>query len=76
MELDIISDITCVETIAAGRGVNIRHELDRIYGVAYWRKMKGTATVRLEDGFICKAEIHWYEAHGKGRIDYKIKRLL
>jgi hypothetical protein len=38
--------------------------------------MKGIATVQLEDGAICEAEIHWFEAHGIGRKDFKIKRAI
>ena len=71
---DILGDIRSVETIAVGRGVHIRRHLDRSYGKAHWRKMKGVATVRLTDGTVCEAEIHWYEAHGIGRKDHKIKR--
>jgi hypothetical protein len=70
----ILSDIRDIETIAAGRGVYIRRYLERTYGRGSWRKMKGLATVELPDGTICKAEIHWYEAHGIGRKDFKIKR--
>ncbi len=35
---------------------------------------EGIARVRLEDGAILLAEVHWYEAHGIGRRDFKIKR--
>ena len=38
--------------------------------------MKGLATIRLPNGSICEAELHWYEAHGIGRKEFKIKRLL
>jgi len=38
--------------------------------------MKGIATVELADGAIGEAEIHWYEAHGIGRKDFKIKRVM
>lgn len=38
--------------------------------------MKGLATVRLADSAICEAEIHWFEAHGIGRQDFKIKRVI
>ena len=37
---------------------------------------KGTATVRFEDGNTCEAEIHWFEAHGIGRRDFKVKKVL
>jgi hypothetical protein len=71
----ILSDISDIETIAAGRGVYLRRHLDRTYGTGRWRKMKGLATVQLGDGSIHEAEIHWYEAHGIGRKDFKIKRV-
>jgi len=73
---EILSEIRDVETIAAGRGVYIRRYLDRTHGRGRWRKMKGIATVRLVDGTICEAEIHWLEAHGIGRKDFKIKRVM
>jgi hypothetical protein len=72
----ILSEISDIETIAAGRAVYIRHYLERTYGAGRWRKMKGRATVQLSDGTVCEAEIHWYEAHGIGRKDYKIKRVI
>ncbi|WP_141611423.1 hypothetical protein [Litorilinea aerophila] len=72
----IISDIRNIETIASGRGVHIRKYLERYYGRGRWRKMKGVATVELADGTFWEAEIHWYEAHGIGRRDFKIKRLI
>jgi hypothetical protein len=34
------------------------------------------ATIRLPDGTICRAEVHWYEAHGIGKKEFKIKRIL
>ena len=59
-----------------GRGVYIRGYLKHTYGKGRWRKMKGVATVRLADGTICEAEIHWFEAHGIGRKDFKIKKVI
>jgi hypothetical protein len=38
--------------------------------------MKGIAKVELEDGTIHEAEVHWFEAHGIGRKDFKIKRVV
>ena len=73
---DILAPITSIETIAAGPGVYIRRYLVRAYGSGRWRKMKGFATVRLSDGTICYAEIHWFEAHGIGRRDFKIKKVI
>ncbi|MGH7962738.1 MAG: hypothetical protein ACRERD_13075 [Candidatus Binatia bacterium] len=76
MEFKILGTIRDIETIATGRGVNIRRYLDRTYGKGRWRKRKGRATVQLADGTIYEAEIHWFEAHGIGRKDFKIKRIL
>jgi len=75
-DFEILGEIGDIEAIAAGRGVYIRRYLERTYGKGRWRKMKGMATVRLTDGTICEAEIHWFEAHGIGRKDFKIKRLI
>lgn len=59
-----------------GRGVYIRRHLERMYGKGRWRKRKGRATVQLSDGTVREAEIHWFEAHGVGRKDLKLKRVL
>ena len=73
---EILGNIRNIEAIAAGRGVYIRRHLERTYGKGRWRKMKGMATVRLADRTVCQAEIHWFEAHGIGRKDFKIKRVI
>lgn len=72
MQFRIIGEIREVETIAVGRGVRRRGELNRDFGRGRWRKLKGVATVELR-GEIFLAEIHWYEAHGIGRRGMKIK---
>ena len=76
MQFEILGRIGHVETIAEGRGVYIRRYLERAYGKGRWRKMKGVGTVKLEGVGICEAEIHWFEAHGVGRKDFKIKRVI
>ncbi len=76
MEFEIVGTMRHIETIATGDGVVIRRYLDRAYGRGRWRKMKGVAPVRLADGTRCDAEIHWFEAHGIGRRDVKLKRIL
>jgi hypothetical protein len=75
-EFKLLGEIRDIETIATGRGVYIRRYLDRTYGKGRWRKRKGRATVQLADETICEAEIHWFEAHGIGRKDFKIKRVI
>jgi hypothetical protein len=75
-QFEVLTEIREIETIAAGQGVYVRRYLARAYGKGRWRKMKGLATVRLADGTVCEAEIHWFEAHGIGRKDFKIKKVL
>jgi len=70
----VIGRILDVETIASGKSVREGRRLRKLYGGRRWKKMKGTATVELRDGTICYAEVHWYEAHGVGGREYKIKR--
>ena len=76
MHFEIVSEITDVETIAVGRGIRDADRLRRRYGAGRWQKLKGTATVRLANGRIRRAEVHWYQAHGIGRVRMKIKRFL
>ena len=73
MKFQVIGDIEVIETIAAGIGVRVRSTLRRLYGKGRWRKRKGIATVRLPNGNLRRVELHWYEAHGIGRRDLKIK---
>jgi len=73
MDFELISEITEVKTIASGSGVRDRARLRKLYGGARWRKVKGIAEVRLANGRIRLAEIHWYEAHGIGKREFKLK---
>jgi hypothetical protein len=76
MDFEVIGEITEVETFAVGSAIRELARLRRVYGPGRWRKRKGIATVRLTDGSVSKAEVHWYEAHGIGRKELKIKRFL
>ena len=76
MRVEIIGSITRIETIAVGRGIRELSRLQRVYGSARWRKLKGIARVRIEGGRQFEAEVHWYEATGVGRREFKIKRVL
>ena len=75
-EVEILSEIADIETIVVGRSIRELDRLQRMYGRGRWRKLKGIATVRLPDDTTVFAEIHWYEAHGIGRKDFKVKRIL
>ena len=76
MKFEILDDIRDIETIATGQEVHIRRRLNRIHGKGRWRKRKGVATVRLDDRTVYDAEIHWFEAYGIGRREFKIKMIL
>ena len=76
MKFELIGKITDVETIAVGNSIRDIARLRRTYGSARWRKLKGRGTVRLADGTVLEAELHWYEAHGIGRRELKVKDLL
>jgi hypothetical protein len=75
-DFKIIGDIEEIETIAVGNRIREIARLRKAFGAGRWRKLKGVATVRLEDGTIHRVEIHWYEAHGIGRKKLKIKQYL
>ena len=73
---EIVGEIRSIETIATGARIHILSRLVRLYGAGNWRKVKGFATMRFEDGTIAEAEIHWFEAAGIGKRRMKIKRIL
>ncbi len=75
MNFQIISDIEDVEIIAKGKSIRELKRLTKVYGKGRWRKLKGIAEVHY-DGKSFKAEIHWYEAHGIGKKEFKIKKIL
>jgi hypothetical protein len=75
-EFEIVGPVTDIEVIATGRTIRSVNQLKKAYGPGRWRKMKGQAIVRLRSGREVAAEVHWYEAHGIGKFDYKIKRIL
>lgn len=76
MKFELVGEITQKRAIAVDVRIHELGRLRRIYGPGRWRKMKGVAMVRLPDDTIARAEVHWYEAHGIGRVDLKLKRLL
>jgi hypothetical protein len=76
MHFKILGDISGIETFATGAGIREVTRLRKIYGRGRWRKRKGIAQVQLTDGSIHLAELHWYEATGIGRKEFKIKHLL
>jgi hypothetical protein len=73
MRFEILTEIRNQSVIASGRAVRARRRLMRRFGGSNWRKMKGRAVVRTQYNEIYEAEIHWYEAHGVGKREFKIK---
>ena len=76
MYFEILSDISNKETFATGKGIRELARLKKLYGSAKWRKRKGIARIRLSDASEHIAELHWYEASGIGRKEFKIKRII
>lgn len=76
MNFEILSEISDVETIATGRSIREFQRLCKAYGKGRWRKLKGCAKIKLDSGKKYFAEVHWYEAHGIGKKEFKIKKLL
>ncbi len=75
-EFEIVSPLTSIEIIARGRGIHELAELQREFGGRNWRKLKGEAMIKLRNGKLYRAELHWYEGHGIGKRKIKVKRLL
>ena len=73
---EIVGEITDIEIIAVGNSIREIARLRKRYGDGHWRKLKGIAMIRLGDGRLRRAEIHWYEAHGIGRKEFKRKNYL
>ncbi|PYS36340.1 MAG: hypothetical protein DMF75_01135 [Acidobacteria bacterium] len=76
MKFELIGRIENVEIIAIGGRIDDLPKLRKRYGRGRWRKLKGIGRVRLPDGSECYAELHWYEAHGIGKKEMKVKELL
>jgi hypothetical protein len=76
MDFEIIGEVTHAETFAVGSSIREIARLRKRFGPGRWRKRKGIARVRLSDGSIRLVEVHWYEAHGIGRKQFKIKQYL
>lgn len=76
MYFEIVSAIADIEVVAVGRKIREISRLHKKYGSGRWRKLKGIAEVRLSGDKMLRAEVHWYEAHGIGRREFKIKRIL
>jgi hypothetical protein len=76
MTFEVVGDITEVKTFAVGSSIRELPRLERLHGAGRWRKRKGVAQIRLSNGSIYRAEVHWYEAQGIGRVEMKIKRFL
>jgi hypothetical protein len=76
MGFEILGDISDIEDIATGAGIRDIARLRATHGPRRWFKRKGVARIRLDDGSVTSAELHWYEEDGIGRVEFKIKRLL
>ena len=76
MKIEIVGPISNIEIIAQGSGIRDLALLKSQHGLGNWRKKKGIANVKLPNGDVATAEVHWYEAHGIGKVKLKIKEWL
>jgi hypothetical protein len=76
MRFKIIGTLSNIEVIATGKKIKELKRLNKVYGEGRWRKLKGNATIEVENGTKYLVELHWYEAHGIGKKEYKIKKFL
>ena len=76
VDFEVLGAILEQQTIAVGREIRELPRLRKIYGPGRWRKRKGIARIRLSNGTVRSAELHWYEADGLGRKELKIKRFI
>ena len=74
MWFEIDGPIHDIETIPVGSSIRVLPWLRKKYGRGRWRKLKGIAKIRLANGAIRTAELHWYEAHGIGQKEFKFIR--
>ncbi len=74
--MKIIGAITDIVAIAEGHGIRELTNLRQRHGEGNWKKKKGIAMVQLDNGTMGRAEIHWYEAHGIGKVKMKVKQWL
>ena len=76
VEFEIVGEIKNVERIAVNTSIRDLARLRRLYGKGRWRKLKGSARIQLSSGKIRDAELHWYEAHGVGKREIRLKRYI
>lgn len=76
MKFEILGKIQDIEVIAQGSGIRSLGYLEKTHGAGHWRKLEGTTRVRPPNGSVKLVELHWHEAHGIGRREIKIKRIL
>ncbi len=76
MNFIVIGKIFNIQVIARGRSIKEFKRLNNVYGKGKWRKLKGIAKIRLENGSVELAEVHWYESHGIGKKEMKIKNII
>jgi hypothetical protein len=76
MQFEILGEVSDAETFATGSGIREIARLQRLDGRGRWRKRKGIARIRVADGSIHLAELHWHEAAGIGRKEFKVKHIL
>jgi hypothetical protein len=76
IQFEILGAISNIETFATGARIREIARLRKVCGRGRWRKRKGLARIRFPNGSVHLAELHWYEAAGIGRKEFKIQNLI
>jgi hypothetical protein len=76
MDFELVGNLTDVETIATGSGIRGAAQAAALVWQGPLEEMKGVGRIRLKDGLIRVAELHWYEARGIGKKEFKRKKYL
>ena len=74
MDFELVGDLTNVQTIAVNLWMPSTTGSRADMVVSGGADFKGVGYVRLVNGHVRLAEVHWYEAHGVGRRKMKIKQ--
>lgn len=76
MLFEIRGEIADVETFAVGKAIRELLRLRKGLRERPAAEAKGIADVKLPNGTIRRAELHWYEASGIGKKESKIKHFV
>ena len=73
MDFELAGPMRRGSVVDVARAGEQRARLRRTHGRGTWQTLGALATVRLRDGSVHKAVVHWCAAEGTGRREIKLK---